>query len=251
MNKPRKAKILIMDIENGYGAWLAYQPKQEYLNMDLLIKESNILSIAWNWFGERKLHIDSVSNNKMDCDKALLKRVKKVIESADIVVGHNWDAFDKKMIQGRAAENGIDFINFPQSVDTLKVVKKEFRLLYNNLDYVAKVFGVSRKMQTSKGLWRRVFFGDKKALAEMKRYNLQDVTMQAEVYASLLPYIQNHPNMNVILRSETLVCKVCGSGRLHRHGEYVNKTSVFDKYKCQDCGSYTREKKAKKVYNGR
>ena len=139
-----------MDIENGYAAWLAFQAKQEYLNMDLLIKESNILSVAWNWYGERKLYIDSVSKSRMDCDRALLKRVKKVIESADVVVGHNWDAFDQKMIQGRAAENGIDCIDFPQSVDTLKVVKKNFRLLYNNLDYVAKVFGLSRRWRHPK-----------------------------------------------------------------------------------------------------
>ena len=46
----------------------------------------------------------------------------------------------------------------------------------------------------------------------MRRYNMQDVTTQAEVYAALLPYIKNHPNMNVILRSETLVCRACGFG---------------------------------------
>ena len=168
-----------------------------------------------------------------------------------MVVGHNWDRFDKKKIQGRAAKHGLGPVLFPPSVDTLKVAKKNFFLHYNKLDFVAKTLGVARKMQTSQGLWMRILLGDYTALTEMRKYNMQDIVVQAEVYAALLPYIDNHPNMNVILRSETLICRNCGSGRLHKHGEYVNNTSIYDRYKCQKCGSTTRDKKAKQVFNGR
>ena len=240
-----------MDIESSLAQFAGFGPIQPYIQNKNMIRDFNILTIAWHWLGEKTIHVDSVPKSRMFDDKALLKRIKKVIESADVVVGHNWDRFDKKKIQGRSMTHGLEPIVFPPSVDTLKVAKKAFALTYNKLDYIAELLGVSRKMETSPGLWMRILRGDSSALAEMKEYNIQDVEVQAEVYMALLPFIESHPNMNVILRSEALICKNCGSGRLHKHSEYVNKTSVFDKYKCQDCGSYTREKKAKKVYNGR
>ena len=248
MKKPR---ILIMDIESSLAQFAGFGPIQPYIQNKNMIKDFNILTIAWHWLGEDVIHVDSVSKSRMWDDKTLLKRVRKVIESADVVVGHNWDRFDKKKIQGRSMSNGLEPIIFPPSVDTLKVAKKAFALTYNKLDYIAELLGVSRKMETSPGLWMRILKGDSSALAEMKKYNIQDVEVQAEVYMALLPFIENHPNMNVILGSDTILCKNCGSNHLHKHGDYRNNTSTYQRYKCQDCGSITRDKKAKKVYNGR
>ena len=247
----KEPRVLIMDVESSLAQFASFGPINPYIVDKFMIQDFNILTIAWSWFGEDNIYVDSVPSSRMWDDKSLILRVKKVIESADIVVGHNWDKFDQKKIQGRAMANDIGPILFPPSVDTLKVAKKVFSLTYNKLDYIAKLLGVSRKMQVEGDLWMRILRGDATALDRMATYNMQDVEVQSEVYAALLPFIDNHPNMTAILKSKDLLCRNCGSSHLIKHGEYVSNTGRYQRYKCQTCGSTTREAKALETYNGR
>ena len=246
-------RILIMDVESSLGQYAAFGPINPYIVSKFCIKKPNLLTVAWCWFGadEGKIYVEKVPYSQMDNDKSLVIKAKKIIESADVVVGHNWDKYDKKKLQGAAAVNGVEPIIFPPSVDTLKVAKKAFFLTYNKLDCIAEDLGVERKMQVEGDLWMRILRGDTKALDKMAEYNMQDVIVQTEVYAALLPFIDNHPNMNSILRSKDLLCRNCGSSHLTKHGEYVSNTGVYQRYKCQTCGSTTREAKASKTYDGR
>ena len=102
------AKILLYDLETtpvlGY-TWGVYQ--QDVLEV---VEDWYILCFAYKWYGEKgKAKIKSVkdypSSAKKDggyCDKLLCKDLYKLMNEADIVVGHNSGAFDDKKSKARS-----------------------------------------------------------------------------------------------------------------------------------------------------
>ena len=52
---------------------------------------------------------------------------------------------------------------------------------------------------------------------------------------SLLPYVENAPNYNLF--SDERVCPNCGGGKLHKHGFKRTKTTQYQRYQCQGCGT--------------
>jgi RNase P subunit RPR2 len=84
--------------------------------------------------------------------------------------------------------------------------------------------------------------GDEKAWRMMKKYNCQDVKLLEKVYLKLLPWIHNHPNMNLFNRADRPVCTNCGSHHLQSRGYSRTKTQVYRRWQCTDCGKWQRGK---------
>ena len=219
----------------------------------ILIYSNHGLSFAQRGSGMVKIRFMPISVNKKDLtdDTRVVKKMIEVINKADIIVGHNVAAFDLKKINTRALKHRLTSFNPCQVVDTLKVARKEFLLHANSLDAIAKFLGVGRKQDTTRGLWQRIAMGDHTALKEMVEYNKNDVAIQEKVYEEMLPYITNHPNLNVIMESEDLICTNCGSDKVHRNGYRTTRAGKYARYRCQCCGAGFRAKKLIKTFDGR
>jgi hypothetical protein len=83
--------------------------------------------------------------------------------------------------------------------------------------------------------------GNKSAIAEMARYNRQDVDLLADVFEKLIPYVPSR--VNAALFSEKPACPNCGSHKLQKRGPAVNRTSVHQRYQCMGCGGWSTSPK--------
>lgn len=238
MTKNNKPKILIYDIETslmlmaGFGIW------DQNINLDHILEDWHIISIAWKWLGEKKVH--AVSTNTRD-DSEVCKKFFDVLMEADVIVAHNGDRFDIKKLETRFIKNGTGVLPKIKSIDTLKIVKQRFKFTSNRLDYVAKFLGVGAKMETTKGLWMDVLRGSKKAVREMVKYNKVDVIVLEAVYNKLLPYIDGHLNHNMYTTDS--VCRNCGGKHLTSRGYTITKSGKYRRLQCQGCGTWMQEKK--------
>jgi hypothetical protein len=238
MAEPR---VLVFDIENsplvGYS-WSLWQT-----DIIRLEKDWHLLSFAWKWLGESKIHVlglDDFPDYERDRtnDYYLAAELHALIDSADAVLGHNSDAFDMRKAYARFIAHGFDPPSPVQKIDTLKIAKKHFMFTSNKLDSVAQVLGVTRKADAGGfDTWLGCLAGDPIAWKRMKKYNKQDVRVTEEVYYRLLPYAQGHPNL-AFISGDLDACPKCGSHNLTKQGYKFNRTTKMQQYKCGDCGGW-------------
>lgn len=245
----KKPKILFYDIETSpleIHTWGLYD--QNSLNM---IKDWTLMSFAYKWGGEKSIKVLARPDFKDKTDKTLVKALWKLIDEADILIGHNSDAFDNKKATAKFIEHGLTPPSPSQTVDTCKVAKKYFRFTSNKLDDLGKLLGVGRKEKTGGiDLWLECIAGSKSAWAKMKKYNKQDVALLERVYLKLLPWINNHPNV-AFLADKVDACPKCGSENLQRRGYHCSKTQKYRRINCGDCGGWCRERVAETVVKPR
>lgn len=127
-----------------------------------------------------------------------------------------------------------------KTIDTLKVTHRKFKMLSHKQDDVSKYRGNIGKIETNFKLWLDCYYGKKKALNHMKRYNARDVIGLEQNYLSLLPWISNHPNMAAGINRP--VCPRCMSKRVWSEGLKPNKkwrteANVYRLFRCQNCQS--------------
>ena len=128
--------------------------------------------------------------------------------------------------------------NSGNTVDTLKVVKKEFNFSSNKLDFIIQnVLNIGKKLDTSKKLWIDATEGCKDALNYMAEYCEIDVSELRKCYKELLPYITNHPNMNHY--TDKKVCPNCGSEHINKQGFRTTRVTKYQRYRCMDCGAWS------------
>jgi uncharacterized protein YprB with RNaseH-like and TPR domain len=234
----KKPKILVFDIETtpnlGYvwGKW--QQDVIEYKT------EWTMLCFAYKWLGEKKTI--AVGQNKFS-EEILVRRLHSLFEEADIVIAHNGNSFDVKMCNAKFIEFGLDPPSFYKSIDTKLVAKRYFRFNSNKLDDLGNLLGLGRKIQTGGfQLWTGCMAGDKKSWDLMLKYNKQDVVLLEKVYLKLRPWMDNHPAINLLV-DKSDACPKCGGGPLHKRGTVkYNKTTVVQRYQCQNCGGWSQSR---------
>lgn len=100
-------KRLFFDIEtspNIVTSWrIGYNLN---ISPDNIIHERAIICVCWKWEGEDEVH--SLTWDKNQNDKQLLKKFIKVLNSADEIIGHNGDRFDIKWLRTRCIFHDID-----------------------------------------------------------------------------------------------------------------------------------------------
>ena len=231
MNKP---KFLIFDIENSQSLGYFFDVWESNINHDDIVIPSYIFCISYSWLDSNTVHTLSIQDfprfkKDIHDDTEILKEFSKVIEQADILVGHNIDKFDIKKINGRLFLKGLPPMPSVKTLDTLKIAKRYFKLDYNGLDPISKDLGLSGKVENNKGLWRKCFEGDVKSLKLMAHYNRNDVKINKEVFKKELPFIKFPISKEFRCPNE-----VCGSYDIRLKGIRDNK----QRFICNNCGSW-------------
>lgn len=205
------------------------------------IKEpQHILCFGARWYGSKNVIFKSVYHDGLE---DTLNTIHRLLDEADATISWNGAAFDSKHIRREFKLAGMDPPSPWKEIDLLRTARSQFKFASTKLDHVAQQLGVGAKTQHSGfKLWLDCMGengeeAQAKAWPLMRRYQKQDVNLLIDLYDEMLPWIPNHPN--VALHNDVPNgCKQCGSTHLQRRG-YVFKTArKYQRYQCQDCGTW-------------
>ena len=236
-----RPKILIFDIETStVRAWV-WRTGKQFVGPKQVLQESFILSWSAKWLFESKVIHDRVTGEEAIArdDKRVVEHLWRMMDSANIIIAHNLNNFDRKKANARFLKHRLFHPSPYQTIDTLAIARREFQIESNSLDYLCKYLGLPRKMDTDYELWLDCENGDEKALKKMDRYCRHDTRILEDVYLELRPYMHSHPNIGLYLGNDSVKCTNCGSDKLTPTKDYVTPANKYPSYRCE-CGAITR-----------
>lgn len=240
--KTNGPRILLLDIETlpnlGY-TWGKYEQ-----NVIDFVQEFCIATFAAKWLDSKEVMAKALPDYKgykaqSYDDKAIVKDIRKLLDEADVVIAHNGDAFDFKMLNSRFICHGIEPPAPYKTIDTKKMAKNVARFNSNKLDDLGRYFGEGRKIDTTFKLWLGCINGDKDAWKKMVTYNKQDVILLEKVYLRLRPYAKLHPNLSAL--SGKPVCPRCSSKEIEWRGYAISTVRKYRRFQCKSCGGWGKE----------
>jgi len=215
-----------------WGLW------ENNVSHENILEETNILCACWKELGKAEIRDLSVDPSKPRDDKGICRILRNVLAEADVIVAHNGDDFDLRVLNARLIYHGLAPLPQITTIDTKKVAKSKFRFVSNRLDYLGAYLGLGRKKKTEFKLWLDVLNGSREALNYMVRYCKQDIKLLEKVYLKLRPFMTNHPNQRLYnLKSN---CPICGKGPLISQGYRYTRTTVRQRYQCKACGGWSQ-----------
>lgn len=238
-----KPKILFYDLETMFNVAPVWGLRDQNISHDQIMSHSYIVCACWKFLGEKKVYKSFVDLSNPQDDSGVILDLIDAFNDADIVVTHNGNSFDNKVLNTRCAKHGLQPLDLKKpSVDTYRQALAAFKLPSYKLDFIGEFFNVGRKIKTDFSLWTGCYNGEKKALRDMVKYNVQDVLLLEDVYKAMKPYMKTHPNMNMFAEGDGFKCPKCLSSNVQRQGKRVTVTQTYHRYQCQDCGSWSQDK---------
>jgi uncharacterized protein YprB with RNaseH-like and TPR domain len=223
-----KPKRLFFDIETSPNIGFFWQAGyKKNIDYDNIITERAIICICYKWEGEKEVY--SLTWNKKQCDKIMLRTFIAVAEEADEQVGHNGDKFDLAWIRTRCLFHGIEMFPKYTTLDTLKLSRSQFRFNSNKLNYIAQFLGVGNKIKTEFGMWKDITLkNDQKALDKMVKYCKEDVRLLERVFNKMKTHF---------------------APKIH-HAILQGGTMMYGRTSCPDCGSHSHIKTTRTTVMG-
>jgi RNase_H superfamily len=233
--KNKGPQILTIDIETSPIEAYVWGIFDQNIGVNQIKKDWKIISVAWKWLDREEVF-------QLDVEKltefTVLKRIRQVLDMADIVVGQNSKKFDVKKINARLVIKNIRPPSSFQQIDTRLLAKKYFGFTSNSLEYLSDKLNKKYKKLKHKDfpgqeLWTECLKGNPKAWKAMREYNKFDVLATEELYKRLVPY-DNTVNFNVYYDEK--IC-TCGSEEFYKNGYAYTSTGKYQRFECKKCGS--------------
>lgn len=242
--KNKKLRTLIFDIETmpnltrTWGKWeqnTIWNERHWYL-----------WSFSYKWLDERGTHhlkLPDFPLYKKDKynDLSLTGYLWNLFDEADIIIAHNGNAFDLKKVRTLFLKHKLSPPEPYKQIDTKLVAKRYFNFDSNSLKDLAEFLGISKKLETGgHELWRACENGEKWAWKTMEKYNNQDVKVLEELYLTMLPYMDNHPNV-ALFRGELEACPNCGSLKIQKRGFDYTRAGKSQRIQCMNCYAWSKQ----------
>lgn len=243
--KKNKIRTLIFDIETmpnltrTWGKWeqnTIWNERHWYL-----------WSFSYKWLDEKKIyHVNlpffsrEYKKDKYN-DMLLVANLWVLFNKADIIIAHNGNAFDLKKVRTLFLKHRLPPPEPYKQIDTKLIAKRYFNFDSNSLKDLAEYLSLNKKLETGgHELWRGCENGDKKSWKIMEKYNNQDVKVLEQLYLTMLPYMDNHPNIG-LLKGELEACPNCGSFKIQKRGFLFTRASKSQRIQCMNCGSWSKQ----------
>ena len=244
-------RIILLDIETSFNLVAVFSLlHNDYIHSDNIQKERHLISFAWKLLGKPGVHavslLDDTKRYKADPhdDTYVVEALHSLLSSADVMIAHNGDAFDLPYAETRMLIQGLSPLPPIAKIDTLKVARGRFLFNSNSLDYLGGILKCGHKKVTPKGLWLKVLQGDAAAVRTMVNYNKGDILLLEKVFLKLQPYMSSHIHRQLFGGGG--LCPRCGSNDVQMRGIHRATTNIYQRYQCQACGGWFREKRANK-----
>lgn len=222
-------KILVWDTEvtpllgYTYGMW----------NTNVLHVVEYPYIYAWSakWHGDKKVIFRGIKDAS---EKTILKELHALLMEAAITLAHNGDNFDIKIANARFAFYGLPPLPESKTIDTLKILRRKFKLPSNSLDGACQYFGLERKKPSDqKGWLLEMKKKNPQVWRKIKEYNVQDVHILDQLYDRIKPYISNHPHFSPVRES----CSNCANTKILTTRSYMTKQGYKTQGQCS-CGAW-------------
>lgn len=257
MSKP---KIVLWDLETLPDVRKHIRNLPEYnsdrYGLTLKADVNTILCFGYKLYNQGKVECKNVWDFKsgqknINDDYELVKFAYNMLHDADAIVTHNGINFDLKFLNTRLSIHGLPPLPKITHIDTCSLSKNKLFLIKNRLNSLADALSTERKMENGGwSLWERLALskweGSKEQISRdkntMSKYCKQDVVVLEKVFDKLKPYMSTLPNRN-LFDGDGFDCPSCGSHKMQKRGEQKTKTTIYQRYQCQDCGSWSKEMK--------
>jgi len=246
---PKGPRIVTLDIETAplqsyhWGLW------DQTINLNQICVEWTILSFSAKWLSEKKVmyhHTGGHGVDKVRDDKKLLQKLWEILDEADIVVAQNGQQFDVKKLNARMLMTNMKPYSPIRIIDTMLSAKRHFAFTSNKLAWLSEHLTSAKKSEHKLfpgfELWAECLKDNKKAWAEMGKYNRIDVIATEQLYLKLRPWILGHPNVGVYSSNEEIVCPKCGSTEVQSRGRAYTQIGEYNRFQCKSCGGWARSR---------
>lgn len=235
----RKPKILFLDIETSLLTVYSFGIRDQYHDYKAIADDRGgrlIHCVGMKWKGGKAWVLSEWEHGY----EGMMQGVHDALAEADAIVTYNGAKFDMPKIEGQFHLLGMEPPPPPTQID-LYLAARKLGHICNKLDYLAPLMGLGGKVKhPGFEMWTGCFNGDAAAQKKMARYCAGDVRLTEDLYMKLRPYIRNHPHLAEAKRGD---CGACGSSRLQSRGVMTTKASIFQRYQCQACGSWSKGKR--------
>lgn len=236
-------KLLIIDIETRPSLAYVWRLFKENIPLARLVETGEVICFAAKWYGSDEVMFKSVHHDGQD---AMIAAAYNLFNEADAVITYNGKKFDVPHLNRAFILDGRTPPAPYAQIDLYWTVRQKFNFTSNKLDHVAQQLGLgSKAVHSGFDLWIDCMAGDPEAWEEMKTYNEQDVRLTEQLYDRLLPWISSHPTASLFNDPEAResgipACPNCASTNLKPRGRAYTSVSVFQRYRCDDCGKWSR-----------
>lgn len=243
-----KPKILFADIETRPVRFHGWRTGKTVLSHSQIVEgdKFDIICIAYKWEGAKKTHILHWGLEEQNSEN-MIQEFGKVVEDADVVIGHNWDAFDKKQINTQRLMHSLPPISWPTSEDTLKLMRRQFYFTSFKLDYLAKtLLGVGKNPMTLQDWLDVTYKKCPKAFNKMLKYCKKDVEILESVWKKVYTHLDIPANRSLIMHGHKAACPYCGSFHTISKGYRTTKSGRYQRLQCESCGGSFKDPRMEK-----
>ena len=125
-------------------------------------------------------------------DRSLVQKIKKEIETADIIVSWNGKRFDVPFIQSRLALHKLSPLRENKHMDLLYTARAHYRLHSNRLQSVSEFLGTADEKTRLDGTnWIKALAGSKHSMNYIVHHCILDVKVLEQVYEKLKHLVKN------------------------------------------------------------
>lgn len=216
---------------------------KENIPLQRLVETGEVICVAAKWYDSDDVMFYSVHH---DGKQEMLNAIYNLLSEADAVVTYNGKKFDIPHLNREFILAGMTPPAPYAQIDLYWTARQKFNFVSNKLDHIATELGIGSKFEHAGfQLWIDCMKDDPDAWEEMKTYNMKDVVLTEKLYTRLLPWITSHPAASLYGDPEARAdgipaCPGCGGTNLKPRGRAYTSVSVFQRYRCDDCGKWSR-----------
>lgn len=225
-------KILLYDLE--ISGSVAHVFDHYETNVLAYEKPWEILSVAYKWLGEPRIHCISQRKNT---EKEIVHFLHELFDESDFLIAHNGNSFDWKKTNAKFIQFGLKPPSPSVCIDTKLLAKKYFKFNSNSLNELGDFLKIGKKISTGGyDLWLGCIRGKKKSWDLMEKYNKRDVSLLEKLYLKLRPWIYKQPGISIA--QSHIQCSSCEGYAVHKRGIMRTLKGPKQRYQCQKCGAW-------------
>lgn len=241
-------RILILDVERLDGIseqhwWDRGDLKNRFIHYETVKRQPRTTIVCAKWYD--RPDVIRLAEWDKGGRKAFLRKVHRLLQQADIVVGHWITGADLPWLMGDLhIEAGLPPLPPFKTVDTLKVLRTQFKsgAPFKSLDAFCQIVGIPAKTDKydRDAMERAVTEKSVEDRERLINYCVGDVLASQGLFDYLRPHIKNHPALFADGKDKLTVCNRCGSDTEPTAKRYVANVMSYSMRKCVTCQGYSR-----------
>jgi hypothetical protein len=209
-------KVLALDIETAPNTAHVWGLFNQNVGISQIMQTGRVMCFAAKWVGQKGITFHSEHTHG---HRPTIEAAYALIGEADAVLTYNGRSFDLPTLNREFLKYGMTPPAPYHDIDLILTMRKRFRFASNKLDHICRELELGKKTKhAGHELWVNCMTGD----------------------AKVRPLIDQHPNAGLFVSG--LACTNCGGHRLQSRGLQATRTHKYQRYHCQDCGTWMRSR---------